>query len=677
MQKGDNWMDSAHEMLESHENAVAWHSKANDKFVQNTNFIDGNCWSTTELELFKKKNKAPISYNYVRPALRTATGLFVQNKYAIKFAPFGPEDQPISDVLESVNIWNSGQQNDSYRDVDTFKVGWGTGKAYQICYMETYDDGRYKMKTDTLNPLQVYWDPTSRHFIVRDDANYVDVVWWHTAEQIVEMVPDNEKLADSLYAKKKDTNYQGTTDKKTDRDHESKDEQDGLFKVIERIYKKRVTERFSVEDSGRVDHKDETEANEYKRKNGRPIKSRTIEKFYQAILIPYFSNTEFVINDEYHCQPRLADPEFPEEGQLIFPVLEFVAESFNGTYNGFTEDQVAPNKMINGMLSNYYHNVKHSAAAQSYLIDPTAFKSEKDANLFEKYGSEGDRRFRVKEGRAAGAIAQVPMGQALNSDSSKLVEISALAQEEFSAAPKALKGMSQSGQSGVLQEQLMQQAYTQHQEAIANWKMFLKMRVALRYAYWREYFTDQKVIRITKDGKNDFMTINEERWETDEYGYQTGNIVKWNDINVAPYDLTVEDSQQSPTARARDMEIVQSLMQTGAANQDPVLMGMLTMYWLDKNNANQDIKEKFKEWSTVVKQQQQGQQQQGQQQNELDQTQQMQQIAQTEAEQTAVPPSGQPEQDAIMTRAMNQQAGNGRPMPTAELVGASQPTGGF
>jgi hypothetical protein len=493
------------------------------------------------------------------------------------------------------------------------------------------------------------------------------------------MFPDKEDLHTTLYAlSREQSNYQTTTNKKVDRDHESKDEQDGTFKVIERIYKKRVTERFAVTQDGRVDFEDDNQAREYKTKTKIPTKSRTIEKFYQAILIPYWSNTEFAINEEYHCQPRMTDPDFPDEGQLIFPVLEFVAEVFNGSINSFTDDQMAPNKMTNGMLTNWYHNVKHSASAPGYLIDPTAFKSENDAKLFEKYGSEGDRRFRVNTGRAQDALFTIPKGEPLNSDTQKLVEMSAMAQEEFSAAPKALKGMSQSGQSGVLQEQLMQQAYTQHQQAIANWKMFLKMRMYLRYAYWRQYFTDEKVIRITKNGKHDFLTLNQEKWETDEYGYQTGNIVKWNDINAAPYDIVVEDSTQSPSIRKKNLDIVQSLMQSGAAAQDPVLMTMLTMYWLDQNDASQDFKDQFKEWSTVVKQQQQQKQQAEQQKAELEQVQQTQDIAQAEAEQTAIPPSGQPDQDAMIAEFMNKQAGlPGQPIPTADLVGASQPIGGY
>jgi hypothetical protein len=673
MQKTLSWMDSAKKFIESHEQAVQWWGKDNSRFVENINFISGQHYTPEELEVFKKKNKAPIVYNYVRPALRTATGLFVQNKYGVKFSPFGPEDQPLSETLEGLNTWNSGQQNDAYRDIDTFQTGWGAGKAYQICFMETFEDGRYRMRTDSINPLSVYFDPNSRHPIIRDDAEYVDIVHWKTAEQIAEMFPDKQEMIDELYSlSRENTNYQATTNKKVDRDHESYDELDGRYKLIERFYKKRVTERFSVTQDGRVDFQDENEAYEYKAKNKTPIKSKTIEKLFQAILIPYWSNTEFVHNDEYHCQPRMVDPDFPDEGQLIFPVIEFCAEVLNGSFSSFTDDQIAPNKMMNGMLSNYFHNVKHSASAPSYLVDVSAFKSEADARLFEKYGSEGDRRFRVKEGRADGAIQPIPQSQPINGDAQRLIELSSMYQEEASAAPKALKGMSQSGQSGVLQEQLMQQAYTQHQQAIANWRMFLKMRTCLRYAYWRQYFTDEKVIRITKpNGKQDFLTINQEKWETDEYGYQTGNIIKWNDINAAPYDIVIEDSQQSPTLRAKNMQIVQSLMQTGAANQDPVLMTMLTMYWLDQNDASQDIKDNFREWSTVVKQQQQAKQQAEQQQQQLDQTQQTQQIANVEAEQTAMP--GNLPQQFLDQATQGQPEVSGMP----EFAGNPNPQGGY
>ncbi len=641
----NSWQSNAKDFLSSHVSAVQWWSKDNDRITQCLDFVAGQHWTAEDLRFFKQKKKHPVTLNYVRPTIRTAVGLFVQNKYAIKFAPFEPESQKISDVLEQLNVWNSSQQNDQFNDIDLYQLGWSCGRAYQLCHMEISSNGVSKMKTVNLNPLAVYWDPNSKHTIVRSDAQWVDLEWWLTEDAIIAMFPKKEKIIrDGLGSvDRRNQNYNQEQIKYRDREHETIDQRDGTYRVIQRFYKK---QKFN---------------------NG-----MITEDLHELIMCPNISINEFLHDDLYHCQPRHIDPDDPENGEIIFPVLEFVAESLNGTISGFVDDQIQANKIINGALSNIYHNIRHTASAPTRLIEPDAFVSEAEAKRAELTVNDGDAIFRVKDGQSSRAIQNVPQSPPLNGDISNIVQISAIYQEMASASPKALTGMGESGVSGVLNEQRMQQAYTQHQQAVANWKAFLKQRVSLRYSYWRKYFTEEKIIRITGRGENEqeFLSINQNVPEIDQYGYPTGNITKWNDINLAPYDITVEDSQQSPTVRAQTASTLSTLLQNGSVQQDPVLSSMLTMHWLDLQNASQDLKDKFKSWSKTVQENQQSKQQVEQQNNNLSQIQQMQQIAQTEADQAGIMPDNKMQMPQMPQ--MPQMTTN----DNAQFSAISQPQGG-
>ena len=72
--------------------------------------------------------------------------------------------------------------------------------------------------------------------------------------------------------------------------------------------------------------------------------------------------------------------------------------------------------------------------------------------------------------------------------------------------------------SGVLNAQRIEQSFTQLQIFIKNYREFLHRKYMLRMAYWREYYTEEKVIKIERgtmeNKESEFTTINQPVPET-------------------------------------------------------------------------------------------------------------------------------------------------------------------
>jgi hypothetical protein len=215
--------------------------------------------------------------------------------------------------------------------------------------------------------------------------------------------------------------------------------------------------------------------------------------------------------------------------------------------------------------------------------------------------------------------------------------------EETSSAPQALRGSTEnSGTPASQTEMRIQQSFTQLLGLITNWKYFLTGRAKLWYAMWREFFPFEMQIRVLekKDPNDpDFMTINE------PVGLDPmGNVVRANDINAAEFDITFEESVESPTTKEGIRAALVQVMNM-AAQLDPVMAAWLVKRIVELTDIPQDDKDFLKKHMQVVQQAQQQEQQaaQANQQTqqagaEMEQAAKLQNMAQAEAEQTTLPP---------------------------------------
>lgn len=671
------------ELVDHHRYVIQFYEERNNVRKKAYNYVRGNQHSPEELEQYRIKRKSPLVFNQLKSSERTILGMFLQNKYDIKFSAVEPSDQDITDVLEQLRIWESNRNDDLTKDLNTVREAWAGGTSYQECWVDVAPGKAPVIKTQNLNPFAVYFDPNSRELITRKDAEFVDVDNWMTETEMVEQWPESaDFIRQGLRQYSPNSNGYESVDKAVDRDHENRIERNGEYRVTERFFRvnKRVFYYLNNDKSQKtLIEKEDLDA--YKRDfPNNQIQSDENEELWLAVSCdaivqgvnknpeawnkPLDGKGEFDISndlgiqylylDKYHAQPK-----DPSDGKIIWPILEMAAEQLNGEAGGFVEQMFDPQRVINSMISNKVHSAKH-AASQSKLIDYSAFKDEKEARSASQYATDADRTFQVKPGRLMDAMTPIEHRK-VTPDNDESFMVASEFMEKVSSTPPALQGQDGSGNpSGVLNAQRIEQSHIQLQVLIKNFRQFLKCKNMLRYAYWREFYTEEMVFRVIepthemRDNGQDFMTLNQKQPAKDPYGYDIPGVYEvLNDVSAAVYDVVVEESQRSTTYRYKTQSQLSEMMQSTAVQQDPVLHAMLFQEWAMLSDVNDKLKDQIRNHSSVLTQYQQQQQameqqqqQQTLQQGEMQQQQAMQQMAQAEAEQTAMaqPTPFQPDQ---------------------------------
>jgi hypothetical protein len=594
---------NGNDLYESHQQVIQYWSPYWDKMELYYDNLAGNMWTPEENLLFKRKKKAAVVINDLKPAERTILGLFIQNKYDVKFSP-REEMQDISDVLNKLYAWTAYTQDWHFKDIELVRQAWCGGVGYQEVYVKVVPGKEPVIITNTLNPFSIAWDPESRDLINRDDAAFVDRDTWVGYDDLAELFPDHITDPGDLTSQGQQAFQQGKT--YADRSSESFDSKNNRFKVTERLYKVRQVKWFTMGPQGKQEVPAEQRAQ--LRAQGQEMHHETTEMLHLAIICPAWNIGEYLYKGPYHCQPRDLFTD-----KIIWPILELVCESINGVPGGFVQHLVQINRLKNSAVSNLFHAQKHAASTALIRKKKLFGADENMAAQFDKNHSDADRVFVASDQADLGTdVGPVPKG-IVSQDTDKTLDIASQSFQSISSTPPALQGQAESATtSGILNSQRIEQSFVQLQVLIANIKHFLKRRAELVYYYWREYFTYPMKVRIVggmpaqqADQQNQqqpqqpgqppqppptHVSINEERPAVDWQGRPTGAIEKINDISIARYDVDIEDSYQSPTYRAKRMQELSDIMQK-SGGIDPNLMEALFVEYANSTDMAQKTKD--------------------------------------------------------------------------------------
>lgn len=657
-----NKSKNADDLIQHHRYVVEYHREFNNNRETNFLFVQGYQTSPDEAKKYRDKRKTPVVFNQIKTSERTILGLWLQNRYDVEFSANSPVDDDIGEVLQQLDNWEQNEQGDDMNDIELMRQAWAGGNSFQECYMAVVEGREPTMYSTNQNPFAVYWDPDSRQLITRRDAWFVDRDTWMNYPTIKQKFKDKieliEERLESLNAG--DDGYEEVP-VATDRGHESVKQRNGEYKVTERFYKVPGVLYFAEVDNMRIDVDEEDVKRFKKEMPGVPLQSEDVDELWLAIVCEDISNQEYLFNGKYHCQPR-----DPRTKDIVWPILEMVAESLNGQPQSFVDHERDANRIVNQMMANILSSATHSAAS-SMLIDPTAFISEDEAKLAARHHSDSDRAFQVKTGRTKDAMQSIEKG-GTNTDHQYALDYALTFLKDITSTPPAMQGKEESsGVSGVLNAQRIEQGFTQLQPLMKNFRLFLKQRAILRYYYWRTYYNGEKTFRImdrSEPNMNPFVTINELAPEMDATGEWTGGIKKLKDINAAIYGITIKESVKSPMYRDKQLQFIERLMNSVFVKSDAGLAGALLEESLRLSDAPEKTKETLKKYSNLIQQAEQAKRAAEQQLSqtqaqgaELDNMSKMQSIAQAEAEQTGISPNAAPQRTGTPEPAMAMSGG--------------------
>ena len=607
VERTDRLQDSR--LLEdSHSRVVQFYAPRMAEAEKNIQYSRGDIYTPEELKYYEDTGRAPIVMNKLLGPRRTVVGTFLQSMFDATFAPVGDEDQAMAQVLEKLAYYEANRNNDSLTDGELADTAFITGKAYVYEWPEVTPGERPRCCSRIAPVFAVYFDPDSKIPVTRDDAEFVDLVYWMSLEEILREFPEAEKYIDPTILSKSsrvtDATFDVAYDKSHDRTHETITERNGQHKVVERYFRSYESAWFFLDpESGEPSEIADIESFRGRFPGAQPF--RKVRDFLQvAIWAPgLMAGHEFLFKGPYHVQPRN-----PDNGRCMWPVVELVTDCLGGESDGFVKFLRDPMKLISVMFTAMVETAKH--AKSSYEQDASAYISPEEAKRAAKYGAHSGLTFQMKPGQAGNGSRPVQAATA-SPDLSNGINHAETFINEASAAPPALQGISESASTAAsLNAQRIEQAGVQLTGFISYFKQFCKQRLRLRYAYWRECYTDEMVFRITNSNEKggELLTINQMVPETDQFGNQTGNVTRINDIGAAEFDVVIVDSLRSSTVRAKQLQVVNTLLQNPAVAANPEMAMALTKWAFKLSDAPKELYEEMEQAAQASAQAQAAQQ---------------------------------------------------------------------
>jgi len=183
-------VEKSEELLDDYqEHRQLWASQA----LEDDEFRNNSQWTNAQQNVLKERAQSPIVDNVIHPAVEQAKALLTANKP--KFQSTGRDDSDtkigriFSDVMSY--IWDTSNGNTELKQcIDDYYVkGMGAMQAY-VDPMK--DFGRGEVCIKSIDPLDLYIDPSSRDPFCRDASNMI-VARLFTETQIKTMYPSVNK----------------------------------------------------------------------------------------------------------------------------------------------------------------------------------------------------------------------------------------------------------------------------------------------------------------------------------------------------------------------------------------------------------------------------------------------------------------------------------------------------
>ena len=571
----------------SHKAVMIFYSERNEKMQSCIETLRGKIYSEQELAFFKETGRTPISINKALAPFRTIIGVLSNSMFDASFSPVGEEDQKFSEVLRKLAAYEEKRNDDFNQNSQAAQAALATGRGYRLCYVDTPPGEKARISSVELNPYAVYFDPDSREPITRQDAKFVDVCYWLSDEEIIDRYPEAEgKIKAGKQGDRALREMFEEYDKSADRRHEILTESNGKHKVVERYYKISKKKRFFYDDaSGEI-----YEADGQVPPNVLTI-TKTKEYLYLAVWAPdLLDDDSFLSNEEYHVQPR-----DPNTDKIIWPVIELVSDNMLGESDGFIEFIRDPQKLFSVLYTQLIEAAKHSSG--SYTIDPNAFVSPEEAERAKKYKALSNQVYEVKEDYHGRAIQPIASNGVSNSTLHGIEHIDKTFNETMSSTP-ALQGLSESSTTAAsLNAQRIEQSTVQLTAFFNYYKRSLLQMLKLRYAYWREKYTEQMTFRIfdPKNGNSEEISLNQQAMQMGWNGMATGELYKINDLQAAEFDVVIAESMRSPTYMQKQAAIIGNLLQNPAMAANPTIVNVLVEWLVRLSDMPEAAKEQIKQ----------------------------------------------------------------------------------
>lgn len=549
-----------------------WLDEAEEDFA----FAVGKQWRDEDKTTLERAGVPALTINKIQSNIFMISGYQRQNRPDIVAFPEGDEDGLYAEVVTRL-IHNAVKVSDaSYKSSEQFEDGVICGEGWVEPYIDYSNDlvnGDLRVKK--CNPLNVFVDPASTEYDLSDAEYIIKVSPGLTKNQILKLFPDKKSLIEKIGNRTLSINSGDNTTQQT-LDYPMLDERGGTgsgednskedcYDLVEYQYKKYVS-KYIVADKQIGDMKEAKDLDEAQlyvdQKN--TISGEIVAKVIHRIVpeIWFCSLVGDTLVDEF------ISPFYPKwKGYSLIPFFAHrvtvpIKDGNEFRIQGIVRSLKDPQRELNKRRSQELR-ILNSTANSGWLAEQDTWVKKSDV---EKYGSTPGVTLEYKSGRQKPErITPAPLSQG----HAQLAAENTQDMKEISGINSDLLAMNKTDASGRAIYLRQQQGIVMLQRILDNFSMTTKLLGRFILSQLGEIYTVERAVKVcgTAFIKDNFSkpvmqpspvdgqpvpvldATGQMQMEVDQEGVLALFNTVLNDIEIAKYDVTVDETNASPTVK--------------------------------------------------------------------------------------------------------------------------------
>ena len=549
-----------------------WLDEAEEDFA----FAVGKQWRDEDKLKLERAGVPALTINKIQPNIFMISGYQRQNRPDIVAYPEGDEDSLSAEVVTRL-IHNAVKVSDAnHKSSEQFEDGVICGEGWIEPYIDYSSDlvnGELRVKK--CNPLNIFVDPASTEYDLSDAEYIIKVSPGLTKNQVLKLFPDKKKLIEKIGNRTLSINSGDNTKIQaldyphvndpggtgTGEDYNKED----CYDLVEYQYKKYVS-KYIVADKQIGDMKEAKDLDEAQlyvdQKN--TISGEVVAKVIHRIVpeIWYCSLVGDTVVDEF------ISPFYPKwKGYSLIPFYAHritvpIKDGNEFRVQGIVRSLKDPQRELNKRRSQELR-ILNSTANSGWLAEQDTWVKKSDV---EKYGSTPGVTLEYKSGKMKPErITPAPLSQG----HAQLAQENTQDMKEISGINSDLLAMNKTDASGRAIYLRQQQGIVMLQRILDNFSLTTKLLGRFILSQLGEIYTVERAVKVcgTAFIKDNFSkpvmqpspvdgqlapvldATGQMQMEVDEEGVMALFNTVLNDIEIAKYDVTVDETNASPTVK--------------------------------------------------------------------------------------------------------------------------------
>ena len=502
-------------------------------------FVAGDQLDDVTKALYEEKLRPIVAFNLTAKYIDAVSGLQINNRQDINFAPRQVGDTPVNDMANEVVSWLRDESDAQDEESDAFWDMLVTGMGWIEHYMDYELDPEGLMITERRDGMQMRWDTRARKRNLRD-MRWVIRGKPMTQEEIEERWPDAdfgepeammdgmEEIMTDIHDATRAPFYEsgtGNTGGGEVRTHTVLEHQ--WYKVENHMLVKIMM--------GGQEKSQMVKLNAFKskfkpfmEKNG--VKYKAVPRKKRVYYRMFSVGTTLLQKGLSPCQSG-----------FTYKCLTGKRNRNDNSWYGLTEAMKDPQLWVNKLLSQILHTIDTNAKG-GVMAEEGAFLNPMEA---ERDWSSPDKIVMLEDGALSGqggAKIQERPQTAYPQGSDRLLQIAMEAFSGVTGIPVELLGMTDRNQPGIIEQQRKQAGMAMVAWAFDAMTRYLKDSGELYLEYIRKYVPEGRIVRITDaEGSKQFVPLLKDKM-------------------AHKYDIIADESPSSTNVKERTFVSLMQLM---------------------------------------------------------------------------------------------------------------------